>query len=64
MLCQQVDKTVERIISACLVLAKEQDIKRHDRVCAQLQLDDEHWYDRVSGLAETSCESKVTILWI
>jgi len=45
-------------------LAKEQDIKRHDRVCAQLQLDDEHWYDHVSGLAETSCECKVTILWI
>jgi hypothetical protein len=27
---------IEHIISACPVLAKEQYIKRHDRVCAQL----------------------------
>jgi hypothetical protein len=32
-LCQQFDETVEHIISACPVLAKEQYIKRHDRVC-------------------------------
>jgi len=35
-LCQQFDETIDRIISACPTLAKEQYIKRHDRVCAQL----------------------------
>jgi hypothetical protein len=28
---------MEHIISACPILAKEQYVKRHDRVCAQLQ---------------------------
>jgi hypothetical protein len=35
-LCQQFDETIDRIISACPILAKEQYINRHDRVCAQL----------------------------
>jgi len=35
-LCQQFDETIEHIISACPILAKEQYIKRQDRVCAQL----------------------------
>jgi len=35
-LCQQFDETVDHIISACPIPAKEQYIKRHDRVCAQL----------------------------
>jgi len=35
-LCKQFDDTVEHIISACPILAKEQDTKQHDRVCAQL----------------------------
>jgi len=35
-LCQQFDETIDHIISACPMLAKEQYIKRHDRVCAQL----------------------------
>jgi hypothetical protein len=35
-LCQQFDETIEHIISACPILAKEQYIKRHDKVCAQL----------------------------
>jgi len=35
-LCQQFDETIDRIISACKILAKEQYIKRHDEVCAQL----------------------------
>jgi hypothetical protein len=53
-LCQQYDKTVDHIISTCPLLAKEQYIKGHDRVFAQLhfnickeiglQLDSEHWY--------------------
>ena len=33
-LCQQFDETIDHIISACPILAKEQYIKRHDRVCA------------------------------
>jgi len=35
-LCQQSDETIDQIISACPILAKEQYIKRHDTVCAQL----------------------------
>jgi len=35
-LCQQFDETIDRTISACSILAKEQYIKRHDTVCAQL----------------------------
>ena len=35
-LCQQFDETIDHIISECLILAKEQYTKRHDRVCAQL----------------------------
>jgi len=35
-LCQQSDETIDHIISACPILANEQYIKRHDRVCAQL----------------------------
>jgi hypothetical protein len=31
-LCQQFDETIDHIISACPILAKEQYIKRHDRV--------------------------------
>jgi len=55
--CQQLYDTVEHIISACPILAKEQCIKRHDRMCAQLhfnickeigvKLDNEHWYDHI-----------------
>ena len=68
-LCQQFD----HIISACLILAKEKYIKRHDSVCAQLhfnicketavQLDKKHWYEHVPKSVETSQEGKVTILW-
>jgi len=35
-LCQQFVETIDHIISACPILAKEQYIKRHDTVCAQL----------------------------
>ena len=35
-LCQQFNETIDHIISACRILAKEQYIKRHERVCAQL----------------------------
>ena len=54
-------------------MAKEQYIKRHERVCAQLhfnicketevQLDKKHWYERVPISVETSQEGTVTILW-
>jgi hypothetical protein len=56
-LCHKFDKTIDHIISACPVLAKEQHMKRHDRVRAQLhfniceetgvQLDTKHWYEHV-----------------
>ena len=35
-LCKQFYEKVKYVISACLILAKEQYIQRRDRVCAQL----------------------------
>ena len=71
-LFQQFDETIDYIISVCQILAKEQYIKRHDRVCVQLhfnicketgvQLDKKHWYEHVPKSVETSQEGKVTIL--
>jgi hypothetical protein len=53
--------------------AKEQYIKTHDRVSAQLhcniyketgvQLDKKHWYEHVPKSVETSQGGKVTIMW-
>jgi len=72
-LCQQYDETIDHITSACPILAKEQYIKRHDRMCAQLhfnicketgvQLDKKHWYKHKPKSVETSQGGKVTILW-
>jgi len=72
-LCQQFYDTLDHITSACPILAKEQYIKRHDRLCAQLhfnisketgiQLDKKHWYDYLPKSVETSQEGKVSILW-
>jgi hypothetical protein len=71
-LCQQFDETVE-CVSACPTLAKEQYVKVHDRVCSPpnfyickemgVKLDNEHWYEHVPKLEETSFEGTVTILW-
>jgi hypothetical protein len=36
-LCQYLDETIDHIISACPVLAKEKYVKRHDRVSAQIR---------------------------
>ena len=54
-------------------MAKEQYIKRHDRVSEQLhfnicketvvQLDKNHWYESVPKSVETSQGGKVTIMW-
>jgi hypothetical protein len=71
-LCQQFDET-DRIISACPILAKEQYVKRHDKVRAQLhfnirkeigvQMNKKHWYEHVPKSVETNEGGKVTILW-
>ena len=63
-LCQQFDETIDYIISACPILAKEQYTKRHGRVCAQIyfiickeigvQLDKKHWYEHVPKSEEAS----------
>jgi hypothetical protein len=57
-------ETVDHIMSACPVLAKEQYIKQHDIACAQLhfnickelgvKLDSELWYEHVPKSVETS----------
>jgi hypothetical protein len=72
-LCQQLDKTIDHIISACPALAKEQYVKRHDRVSAQIhfnickelgvQLDKKHWYEHVPKSVVTTQGEKVTIMW-
>jgi len=71
-LCQQFDETIDHIISACPILAKEKYIKRHDTVCAQLhfnicketavQLDKKQWYEHVPKSVATSQGGKVTVL--
>jgi hypothetical protein len=72
-LCQQLDETIDHIISACPILAKEQYVKRNDRVSAQIhfnickeigvQLDKKHWCEHVPKSAVTTQGRKVTILW-
>jgi hypothetical protein len=72
-LCQQLDETIDHIISACPVLAKEQCVKWHDRVSAQIhfnickeigvQLHKKHWYEHVPKSVVTTEGGKVTILW-
>jgi hypothetical protein len=71
-LCQQFEEIVDHIMSVCPILAKEQYIKQHDRMCAQLQLNicrelgvklnSELWYEHVPKSVESQ-EGKVTILW-
>jgi len=56
-LCQVFDETIYYITLACPILAKEQYVKKHDGMCAQLhfyickaigvQLDNERRYDHV-----------------
>ena len=53
----QQHETIDHIISACPILAKEQYVKRHDKESAQIhfnickeigvQLDKKHWYEHV-----------------
>jgi len=72
-LCQQYDETIDHIISACPILAKEQNVKRHDKVNAQIhfdickeigvQLDKKHWYEHVPKSVVTNQGGKVTTLW-
>ena len=67
------NETVDHIISACPIFEKEQYIKRHYRVGAQLQynickemlvqLDTKHRYEHVPKSVETTQGGKVTILW-
>ena len=68
---QQYDDKIDHIISACLVLVKEQYPKRQNGVCAQMRfnkcketgvkLQKEHWYKNVPKSVEICHESNVTI---
>jgi hypothetical protein len=72
-LCQQLDETLEHVISTCPILATEQYIKRHDSVCAELyfnlwkeigvKLYHRQRYDHVQKFVETGHEGKVNIVW-
>jgi hypothetical protein len=72
-LCQQHDETIDHITSACLILAKEQYVKRHDKMSAQIhfnicketevQLDKKHWYEHVPNSVVTNQGGKVTTPW-
>jgi len=72
-LCKKLDETLEHVILTCPILATEQYIKRHDRVCAEVhfnlckeigvKLHHKHWYENVPKLIETGLEVKVTIVW-
>ena len=66
-------EAVDHIISACPMLAKEQYVKRHDKLSAQIhynicketgvQLDKKHWYEHVPKSVVTNQGGKVTVLW-
>ena len=74
-LCQQHDETIDHIISACPILAKEEYVKWHDKVSAQIlvhfnickeigvKLDKKHWYEHVPNSVVTDQGCKVAILW-
>ena len=67
-LCQQFYDIIDHIISARPIMVKEQYIKRHDKVCAQLHFNicketGVHWYEHVPKSVETSQGGKITILW-
>jgi hypothetical protein len=67
------NETIDHIISACPILAKEPYVKCNDRVSAQIhfnicteiwvQLDKKHWYEHVPKSVVTNQGGKVTILW-
>jgi hypothetical protein len=67
-LCQQFDETIDHIITACPILTKEQYIEMTECVLKYKErggkLDNEHWYEHVPKLVETSHESEVNILQI
>jgi len=60
---------MENIISACPILAIEQYIKRHGRMCAQLyfnickeigvKLDNKHWFDHLRKSVEQVMKIKL-----
>jgi len=70
-LSKQLDETVEHIIATYPILAKEEYILRHDRVCAELhfnlskekgvKLNNEHCYEHAPKSVETIHEVKITI---
>ena len=72
-LCQQLDETIDHVISACPILAKEQYVRQHDKVSVQIhfnickeigvQLDQKHCYENVQKSVITNQGGKVTILW-
>jgi hypothetical protein len=59
-LYQQFDETVDHVTSACPILTKEQNIKRHDTACDQIhcnicmeigaKLYKQQWYEHVPQL--------------
>jgi len=62
-LCQHYDKTVESIISACPILAKEKYVKLNDRmyvlrynICKRIvvKLDKNHWYEHIQKSLDSS----------
>jgi len=67
------DDTIDHIISACPILAKEQYVKWYDKVSVQIhfnickeigvQLDKKHWYEHVPNSVVTNQGGKMTILW-
>jgi len=69
---QQLHETIDHIMSACPILAKE-CVKGHDKVSAQIhfnickkirvQLNKKHWYEHVPKSVVTNHGGKVTILW-
>jgi len=64
---------IDHIVLTCPILAEEQYIQRHDRLCAELhltyargnrvKLDNEVWYELVTKFVDTSHDGRETVLW-
>jgi hypothetical protein len=70
---QKYGEKIDHIVSAYPILAEEQYLKRHDRLCDELHfnickgngvnLENELWYEHVPILVDTCYGGRETVLW-
>jgi hypothetical protein len=69
-LCKEYEETIDHLTSGCLILAKNEYVIRHDRVCTHLHYSicktsgtetTENWY---SHIPKPVCQHEdITVLW-